>query len=167
MQSFVENVDLSAPTSFGRQCVVFQLGREEYGVDISDVQEIIKFIPVTRVPNSLDFVTGVINLRGSIIPVIDLRRRLGLPGAVPSRQTCIVIVGLAGADGQLGLTVDRVSDVEEFADGELENPPQSMQHSPLDAVERIGKREDSMVMLLDVKKLFPMETFTVGRLASV
>lgn len=164
MQSLVENVQLTAPTGFGRQCVVFQLGREEYGVDIADVQEIIKYVPVTRIPNSMGFVSGVINLRGSIIPVVDLRLRLGLPRSIPARQTCIVMVGI---DGQmLGLTVDRVSDVQEFGDAELESPPQSLLHSPLEAVERIGKTADRMVMLLDVKKLFPMETFTVSRLAS-
>lgn len=159
MQLITEEVQPVAIPAPARQCVVFQLGREEYGVDIADVQEIIKHASATRIPNSLDFVTGVINLRGSIIPIVDLRLRLGLPATLPGRHTCIVIVSLDGT--LIGLTVDRVAEVQDFPEESLEHPPQSLQHNSLEAVDRIGKTANSMVMLLDVRKLFPMDTFTM------
>jgi purine-binding chemotaxis protein CheW len=101
--------------------LVFALGGEEYGIAVSRVREIIGPMPVTRVPRVPESVLGVINLRGKVIPVVDLRVRFGLEAIDHGLRTCIVVV--QAADAEFGLVVDCVSEVINIADEEIEEPP--------------------------------------------
>src|ERR1700682_2246393 len=109
-----------AAISEERQLVVFQLGAELYGVEISRVHEIIRLQAVTRVPRAPGFVEGVINLRGKVIPVVDLRRRFGLPGTEHTRATRIVVVEIG--DQVIGIVVDGVSEVLRVNTSTVEPP---------------------------------------------
>jgi purine-binding chemotaxis protein CheW len=129
----------SAPASRGGKYLTFFLGAEEYGVGILSVREIIGMQPITRVPGTAACVRGVINLRGTVIPVLDLRARFGLPGAeaalaalaegeraAAAALRCTVVVQVAGARGRavpVGLVVDRVSEVALVADADVEDAP--------------------------------------------
>src|SRR6266516_3972712 len=103
-----------------QQLVVFELGAELYGVEIARVHEIIRLQAVTRVPRSPAFVEGVINLRGKVIPVVDLRRRFGLPSADHTRSTRIVVVEIG--DQVVGIVVDGVSEVLRVSTSIVEPP---------------------------------------------
>lgn len=132
------------------QLVGFHLGDEEFGLDILRVQEIIRFQPLTRVPNSPECIVGVMNLRGRIIPVIALRKRFGLADSPVSGQTRIVVVEMKG--GVLGFVVDSVSEVLRIPANTVEPPPR------LGKVEReyvlgVGKLEDRLLILLNVDRL--------------
>src|SRR5690625_7028019 len=88
--------------------LTFELADEAYGVEILKVQEIIGLLPITRVPRTPDFILGVINLRGRIIPIMDLRLKFGMPPSEPTPETCIIVLHIDGV--QTGVVVDRVSD---------------------------------------------------------
>jgi purine-binding chemotaxis protein CheW len=132
------------------QLVGFHIGNEEFGIDILRVQEIIRSQQLTRVPNSPDFMEGVMNLRGKIIPVIALRRRFGLEKVAPDKQNRIVVVEIQGTT--LGLIVDAVSEVLRIPADRVEPPPR------LGIVEReyvsgVGKLGDRLLILLDTDRL--------------
>ena len=132
------------------QLVSFHVGGEEFGLDILRVQEIIRVQQLTRVPNSPDFVEGVINLRGKVIPVVALRKRFGLETLAQDKQTRIVVVEVKGT--VLGFMVDSVSEVLRIPADTVEAPPR------LGKVEReyvsgVGKLNDRLLILLDVDRL--------------
>jgi len=132
------------------QLVSFHIGGEEFGLDILRVQEIIRIQALTRVPNSPDFVDGVINLRGKVIPVVALRRRFGLEELAHDKQTRIVVVEVRGT--VLGFIVDSVSEVLRIPKDTVEPPPR------LGKVEReyvsgVGKLDNRLLILLDVDRL--------------
>jgi len=132
------------------QLVSFRIGDEEFGLDILRVQEIIRIQALTRVPNSPDFVDGVINLRGKVIPVIAIRRRFGLEDLAHDKQTRIVVVEVQGT--VLGFIVDSVSEVLRIPADTVEPPPR------LGKVEReyvsgVGKLDNRLLILLDVDRL--------------
>ena len=103
------------------QLCTFRIGGEDYAVDIMRVKEIIQPLPITPVPRAPDFVEGVIRLRGDVIPVVDVRKRFGLPAAAPTRRTKFLVVQVAGR--RLGLVVDEVCEVLRLARGEIRPPP--------------------------------------------
>ncbi len=106
-----------------QQLVVLDLAQETYGVDINTVREIIQMQEITKVPKTLDFVEGIINLRGKVIPVVDLRKRFGLPITEQNKDSRIVVVDI---DGQsIGIVVDGVSEVLRISNDAVE-PPSSM-----------------------------------------
>jgi purine-binding chemotaxis protein CheW len=132
------------------QLVSFHIGGEEFGLDILRVQEIIRIQQLTRVPNSPDFVDGVINLRGKVIPVIALRKRFGLEELAHDKQTRIVVIEVKGT--VLGFIVDSVSEVLRIPSDTVEPPPR------LGKVEReyvsgVGKLDNRLLILLDVDRL--------------
>ncbi|HTZ96959.1 MAG TPA: chemotaxis protein CheW [Terriglobales bacterium] len=132
------------------QLVSFHIGGEEFGLDILRVQEIIRIQALTRVPNSPDFVDGVINLRGKVIPVVALRKRFGLEDLAHDKQTRIVVIEVKG--NVLGFIVDSVSEVLRIPTDTVEPPPR------LGKVEReyvsgVGKLDNRLLILLDVDRL--------------
>ncbi len=146
------------------QLVGFQVGDEEFGINILRVQEIIRAQQLTRVPNSPEFLEGVMNLRGKIIPVIALRKRFGLEEAPPDKQNRIVVVEIQGA--VLGFVVDAVSEVLRIPADTIEPPPR------LGPVEReyvagVGKLGDRLLILLDADRLMDGPEQTVAAAASV
>jgi len=133
------------------QLVVFELGHEVYGVDISRVHEIIRLAQITRVPRAPDFVEGVINLRGRVIPVIDLKKRFGLSTDSHSKTSRIVVVDVD--DNTIGMIVDGVSEVLRLPVGAVEPPSPLVVTVDSDYVRGIAKLEERLIILLDLDKI--------------
>jgi len=136
------------------QLVIFRLQKEEYGLPISKVKEIIRPVVITQIPNTPEHVEGVINLRSGIIPVIDLKKFFGLFEIVQQADDSrIIIVEMAGQDG--GIMVDRVEEVLRINEENIDPPPQ--QTGKLDSYVRgIGKIQDRLLVLLDLDKLITL-----------
>lgn len=134
------------------QLVTFGLGIEEFAVDILAVQEINRMMPLTRVPSSPPEVEGVINLRGKIIPVIDLRKRFHLAQAAHSEQSRIVVVEVHSR--VIGFIVDRVSEVLRISSKIVEPAPAMVCSVDSDFIAGVGKLQDRLLILLDLHKLF-------------
>jgi len=132
------------------QLVSFHIGGEEFGLDILRVQEIIRVQELTRVPNSPDFVDGVINLRGKVIPVIALRRCFGLEDLPHDKQTRIVVIEVKGT--VLGFIVDSVSEVLRIPADTVEPPPR-LGKVQREYVSGVGKLDNRLLILLDVDRL--------------
>jgi len=133
------------------QLVSFKIGNEEFGIDILKVQEIIKMVPVTKVPNSPTFVEGVINLRGKVIPIVDLRTRLGMEKAGQNKDTRIVVVDV---DGKIiGFIVDSVSEVLRIPVNITEAPPEIAAGINSDFIKSVGKLEDRLLILIDLDRI--------------
>jgi purine-binding chemotaxis protein CheW len=139
--------------------LTFQMGKEVYGIEILKVQEIIGMMPVTNVPKTPDFVRGVINLRGKVIPVIELRRKFGMERREDTDRTCIVVVQVAWASGTvtMGLLVDEVSEVLNVTKDQIEAPPSFGSGVDTDFILGMGKVGQKVVMLLDVDKVLADE----------
>lgn len=134
------------------QLVTFKIENEEFGVDILTVQEINRMMNITRIPNAPDFVEGVINLRGKIVPVVDLRKRLSFPRKEYDKNTRIIVVELDGIT--LGFIVDSVSEVLRLPQSVVEPPPSIVSGVESDYVEGVGKLDQRLLILLDLKKIF-------------
>jgi len=137
------------------QYLTFTLGSEIFGLPILSVQEIIGIMPVTRVPRTPDYVRGVINLRGKVIPVIDLRVKFGFDAKEDTARTCIIVVQVKH-DGQtitMGIIVDEVSEVLEIAASQIEPPPAFGESVSVDFVMGMGKVGQRVVMLLDIGRV--------------
>ncbi len=141
------------------QLVSFKIGEEEFGVDILSVQEINRMSQITKVPNTPEFIEGVINLRGRIIPVIDLRVKLGLPRKAHGKDTRIVVVELKGQT--IGFIVDEVSEVLRIPKNITEPPPEMIGGVKTDYITSIGKLEDRLLILLDLEKILSTLEFNV------
>ena len=138
------------------QLVSFNLGSEEFGVDIGMVQEIVRMPEITRVPRTPDFVEGVVNLRGKIIPVVDLRKRFRLPVSENTKSTRIIIVTMNGRT--VGMIVDGVSEVRRISADAVEPTPE-MVASAIDAsyLKGIAKLEGRLLILLDLNLVLNQE----------
>ena len=146
----------------GNQWVGFFVAGEEYAVDIYSVQEIKRPLEVTHVPGAPDFIDGVMNLRGIILPVIRMRKRLDLPDKSDDRETRIVVVNVG--EQVLGLVVDRVSEVMTIPEEQILPPPTVMSGGGSEYILGVGRIEDRILILLDIEKLFlhPMPVVPVG-----
>jgi len=133
------------------QVVVLELAGEAYGVEIGRVQEIIRMQPITRVPNVPAFIEGVTNLRGRVIPVLDLRRRFGLAATPPTRQSRIVVAELGSHAG--GLIVDGVSEVLRVPADAVEPPSALVTTAESTYLRGVAKLEDRLVLLLDLTRI--------------
>ena len=134
------------------QLVVFQLGQELYGVDIGGVNTIIRMQGITRVPQAPEFVEGVINLRGSTIPVIDLRQRLGL-GAHEDRKSSR-IVAIESCLGLVGLIVDAVTEIRSVPRDAVEPPSSLVTAADSHCLRGVAKLDDRLVIMLDLEQIF-------------
>jgi purine-binding chemotaxis protein CheW len=136
------------------QLVTFRLGNEEFGVDILKVQEINRMMDITRIPNAPPFIEGVINLRGKIIPIVDLRKKLGFnnESGFSEKTTRIIVVELDGL--VLGFIVDSVSEVLRIPENTIEPPPSIVGGVESDYIEGVGKLDNRLLILLELKKLF-------------
>ncbi|PKO03601.1 MAG: chemotaxis protein CheW [Chloroflexi bacterium HGW-Chloroflexi-5] len=137
------------------QMVVFKLLSEEYAVDVSSVEAIIKLQAITKVPHAQAHVVGVTNLRGNIVPVIDLKKRLELPEKENSIDTRIIVALLQ--DSKVGMVVDAVSQVIEIEDSQIEPTPQISTSIDSTYIRGIVKIESHLVIMLDLTKIFSDE----------
>ena len=133
------------------QLVTFSIGEEEFGVDILKVQEIIRTMEITKVPRAQDFVEGVINLRGKVIPIIDLRRRFGLDSKPHDKHTRIIVIEINNMI--VGFVVDSVSEVLRIPAGTVEPPPPVVAGVESEYISGVGKLEDRLLILLDLDRL--------------
>jgi purine-binding chemotaxis protein CheW len=133
------------------QLVSFNLAGEEYGVDILKVQEINRMLQITRVPKAPEFVEGVINLRGKVIPIISLRRKFGLESREFDKKTRIVVVDIEGRI--LGVVVDAVSEVLRLPVDTIEPPPPVVSGKDVRYIRGVGKVGSKLLILLDLTKL--------------
>lgn len=151
MSSVAEAVMVESHSENLLQLVSFNLGKEEFAVDILKIQEINRMVEITKVPKSPEFVEGVINLRGKVIPIIDLRKRFNLPGSDISKQTRIVVVDIDNK--VVGLVVDAVSEVLRLPASTVEPTPPIVAGIDSEYINGVGKLEDRLLILLDLNKI--------------
>jgi purine-binding chemotaxis protein CheW len=133
------------------QVVSFKLGSEEYGVDIAQVQEINRMVAITHVPRAPQFMEGVINLRGQLIPIIDLRARFGMPRAEHTKNTRIVVTEIGAK--RVGMVVDSVSEVLRLETQHIEDAPEMITGVDTEYIRGVGKIEDRLIILLDLARI--------------
>ena len=142
-----------------QKLLTFSLGSEGYGISILKVKEIIGMMDITPVPRTPEFIKGVINLRGKIIPVMDLRLKFSMDEKEYNERTCIIVaeVIIKGSQKLLGIVVDMVSEVVTISNEQIEPPPEygtSLEHN---AILGIGKIKDRVVIILDIDQVFQCE----------
>ncbi len=146
-------------TEIDQKLLTFSLGSEGYGISILKVKELIGMMDITPVPRTPDFVKGIINLRGKIIPVMDLRIKFGMKAQEYDERTCIIVVEvlMKGSQRLLGVVVDTVSEVVTISEEQIEPPPEygtSLEHN---SILGIGKIKDRVVIILDIDEIFMCE----------
>jgi len=140
--------------------LTFSLGKEEYGIPILKVKEIIGMMEITHVPQTPDFIKGVINLRGKIIPIMDLRLKFKMPEKEYNERTCIIVVEVATNEAKMlmGIVVDTVSEVLNIQGSEIEPPPQySNNKIESGFLTGLGKVKGKVVMLLNIESIINCE----------
>jgi purine-binding chemotaxis protein CheW len=139
--------------------LTLRLGDETYGIPVLGVREIIGTIDVTRVPRTQPFLTGVINLRGKVIPIISLRLKFGMGEVEATEETCIIVVDIG--EEPMGIVIDSVSEVVTFEAGDISPSPGLGADGEADFIQCMGKAGDKVVMLLDIAKVLDVEDFSI------
>jgi len=140
-----------------RQVLTFRLGRECFGIDVLKVREILDCTDVTRVPQTPDDMLGVINLRGSVVPVFDLRTRFGFNETATTQESCIVVLEVTVDDEQVvvGILGDKVEEVADLDIDQIEPPPKLGNRLRTEFINGMGKKaDDSFIILLDIDRVF-------------
>ncbi len=146
-----------------RQYLTFRLGEEVFGLDVGKVREILDMTTITRIPRTPEFLRGVINLRGNVVPVVDMRLKFGLPAVENTVDTCIVVteVSLEGETTVLGALVDSVQEVFELEPKHIEPAPRIGTRLKTEFILGMGKRDGRFIMLLDVDKVFSCDELSL------
>ncbi len=135
--------------------LTFILGSEVYGIEILKVREIIKLMDITTVPRTPDYLKGVINLRGKVIPIVDLRLKFTMPEIEHTQETCIIVVEVSQTS--IGIIVDSVSEVSNIKSGEIEDAPHLGQDIDTNFILGLGKTKERIVILLDIALVLSSE----------
>lgn len=138
-----------------REFVTFRLNQEYYGINIQNVENIEKVLPITRVPYTQNYIKGVVNLRGIIVPVVDLRARFGLDPKPVSEETRIIIVNLD--ENKIGMLVDSSSEVLQITDEDIDAAPNVKKEINNEFIKNIGKKSGRIIMLIDLYKVLNIE----------
>ena len=148
-----------------RQYLTFQLSEEVFALDVSHVREILEFTTVTKVPRTPDYMRGVINLRGSVVPVLDMRLKFGLSRTEKTVDTCIIVVEVSFEEENMiiGALVDSVQEVLELEPDQIEPAPRIGTQLKTEYIKGMGKREDRFIILLDIDKVFSSEELTMAQ----
>lgn len=154
----------AAATDRGGKYLTFSLAGEEYGIGILKIKEIIGMLSITTVPQTPDFVKGVINLRGKVIPVIDLRLRFGMEPMEYTDRTCTVVVEIEGTSSPvlMGIVVDSVSEVLNIKSEEIEDAPSFGTRLNTESILGMAKLEGSVKILLDIDRVLDVEKMGLG-----
>ena len=149
----------TALTTLAGKYLTFKLDVEEFGIEILKVQEIIKMMDITRVPRTPSFVRGVINLRGKVIPVVDLRLKFDMESKVNTDKTCVIVVTVHRSGGAvvMGIIVDEVSEVLDVAGGSIEPAPEFGGSVDTSFILGMGKVGERVVTLMDVNRVLSGE----------
>ncbi len=145
----IDNID--------NQFLAFDIGDEQYGIGIAQIMEIIEMVPITPIPNMEHYIKGVINLRGKVLPVMDVRLRFTMEEKEYDAGTCIIVVQIN--DLEIGLIVDSVSEVVEIKDEEMQRPPNISQDSKKRFVLGMARVEEKVTILLELEKLLYEDDF--------
>ena len=139
-----------------RQYLTFNLNEESFALDVARVREILEFTGVTKVPRTPDFMRGVINLRGSVVPVMDMKLKFNLPPVEKTVNTCIIVVEVLIDDEVtvLGALVDSVQEVFELEPSQIEPPPRAGTGLNIEFIRGMGRRDDRFIIILDIDKVF-------------
>lgn len=150
----IRDINKNAEDRSGKY-LTFDLGAEEYGIPIIKVKEINGMMAITKVPQTDEYVKGVINLRGRVIPVIDLRMKFGMEAAEYTERTCIIVVEIQGEKGtvSIGLVVDAVSEVNNIRADEIEDAPTFGTSLSTEYILGMAKKKDGVKILLDINKV--------------
>ena len=142
-----------------RQYLTFRLGDEIFAIDVANVREILEFTKVTKVPKTPEYMRGVINLRGSVVPVLDMRQKFGMESTEKTIDTCIVVVEVAYEDEDIviGALVDSVQEVFELEAENIEPAPRIGTHVKTEFIKGMGKKDDRFIIILDSSKVFSAE----------
>ena len=142
-----------------QQYVTFSLCDELFGVEVSRTREILSLTPVTKVPQTPDYLLGVINLRGQVVPVVDMRLKLGLPAGAETEDTCIIVVDVQ-VDGEVitvGALADAVREVMDIRSDQIEPPPRLGTRLNTEFINGMGKVDDQFMILLNIDRIFNSE----------
>ena len=142
-----------------RQYLTFKLGNEVFGIDVAKVREVLDFTTITEIPRTPDFMSGVINLRGSVVPVVDLRLCFQMSKTERTRNTCIVVVEvmLDGEATVIGALADSVEEVIDLEPEQIQPAPRIGAQIRTDFIKGMGKRETQFIMILDIDRVFSAE----------
>ena len=145
------------------QYLTFKLEDEVFALDISKVREVLDFTTVTKVPRTPDFMRGVINLRGSVVPVVDMRLKFGMEATEKTVNTCIIIteISLDGETTVLGALADSVQEVIDLEPDQIEPPPRIGTRLKTEFIKGMGKRDDRFLMILDIDTVFSAEELSL------
>jgi len=145
------------------QYLTFRLGAEVFALEITQVREVLDYTPFTRVPRMPEFMRGVINLRGSVVPVVDLRLKFGMSATERTLNTCIIIaeVAIEGERMLLGALADSVQEVIDLDPGQIEPPPRLGTSIHTEFIRGMGKRDERFVIILDVDRVFSNDDLTL------
>ncbi len=157
-------VDTEFETQDSNQFLTFMLSGETYGINILDIKEIIEYGNLTPVPMMPDFIAGVINLRGSVVPVVNLKRRFGDDASEIGKRTSIVVIEVDGDDGntsEIGIIVDIVNEVIELAESSIEPAPGFGTRLRADFIKGMGKVGEQFLILLDVDHVLSIKELAV------
>jgi purine-binding chemotaxis protein CheW len=142
-----------------RQYLTFSLGEESFALDVTKVREILEFTKVTKVPRTPEFMRGVINLRGSVVPVMDMRVKFSLSRVEKTVDTCIIVVEVSsnGETTVLGALVDSVQEVFDLEPDQIQPAPKVGTKQRTDVIKGMGSRDDRFIIILDIDKIFSAE----------
>ncbi len=148
--------EMNATTS---QYLTFMLAEEQYAVEVYDVKEVLEYTTITKVPRTQDFMRGVINLRGSVVPVIDLRLKFGMPAAERTNNTRIIVmeVEVGGDKITVGTLADSVQEVINLNKEQIEPAPQIGTRIDTEFIKGIGKQDEKFIIVLDIDRVFSEE----------
>jgi purine-binding chemotaxis protein CheW len=145
------------------QYLTFSLAEETFALEISRVKEVLEYTTITRVPRTPGFMLGVINLRGNVVPVVDMRVKFGIEQAEKTVNTCIIIteVSIAGETTALGVLVDSVQEVLDIEEEKMEPPPRIGMGFNTDFIRAMGRRDSGFVIILDTDRIFSADELAV------
>lgn len=145
------------------QYLTFKLQNEIFALDISKVREVLDFTSITKVPRTPEFMRGVINLRGSVVPVVDMRLKFGMSKTEKTVNTCIIIVeiSLDGDTTVLGALADAVQEVIDLEPDQIEPPPKIGTKLNTEFIKGMGKRDSDFIIILDIDKVFSAEDISL------
>ena len=148
-----------------RQYLTFKLGDEVFATDVAKVREVLDFTTITKIPRTPDFMSGVINLRGNVVPVVDLRLCFEMSKTVKTVNTCVVVVEmmLDGEPTVIGALADSVEEVIDLEPDQIQPPPRIGTQIRTDFIKGMGKRDAQFIMILDIDRIFSAEELSAVR----
>jgi purine-binding chemotaxis protein CheW len=148
-----------------RQYLTFKLGEEVFAIDVAKVREVLDFTTITKIPRTPDFMSGVINLRGNVVPVVDLRLCFEMSKTVKTLSTCIVVVemSLDGEPTVIGALADSVEEVIDLEPDQIQPAPRIGTQIRTDFIKGMGKRDSQLIMILDMDRVFSAEELSAVR----